>query len=100
MLPLGTDASVIAMISAERMKSVLMALATFSILERLRLQRYRAQLSFMRMCLMWHDGFEDLFRPLVAEVGTAEHEKRRDHPRDEIAKGQSRGKQEQKLVAK
>ena len=30
MLPAGTAASVIAMISAERMKSVLMALATFS----------------------------------------------------------------------
>ena len=54
----------------------------------------------MCMCLMWHDGFEDFFRPLVAEVCTPKHEKRRDHPRDEIAKGQSCGKQEQKLVAK
>ena len=72
----------------------------FLILERLRFQPYRAQLSFMRVCLMWHDDFEDFFRPLVAEVGTAEHEKRRDHPRDEIAKGQSCGKQQQKFVAK
>jgi hypothetical protein len=57
-LPAGTAASVIVMISAERMQPVLMALATFSSLHRHRIQRDSAELRFMLMCTMWHDGFE------------------------------------------
>jgi hypothetical protein len=33
----------------------------------------------------------------VAEVGTAKHKKRRDHPGKKIAQGQNSGKQEKKL---
>jgi hypothetical protein len=36
---------------------------------------------------VWDCGFEDFFRPLVAEVGAAKHEKRRDHRWEEIARG-------------
>jgi hypothetical protein len=37
----------------------------------MRIQRDRAPLSFMGVRLMWDDGFEEFFRPLVAEVGTS-----------------------------
>src|SRR5262245_2064457 len=63
-------------------------------------QRYCAQVSFMGVRLMWDDGFKDVFRPFVTEVGTAKHEKRRDHPREKITQDQNGGKQEKKLVAK
>ena len=54
----------------------------------------------MLMCTMWHDGFEDFFHAFVAEIGAANHEKRRDRPGEEVAKGQGNGQQDQKLVAK
>src|SRR4029077_3697757 len=63
-------------------------------------QRHRVWLAFVGVRLTADDGFEDLFRPFVAEVGTAKHEKRRDHPREKITQSQGSGKQENKLVSK
>jgi hypothetical protein len=54
----------------------------------------------MGVRLMRDDDFENFFRPLIAEVGTAKHEKWRDHRREEIAQHQSSGKQNKKLIAK
>jgi ERF superfamily len=72
----------------------------FLILECLRVQGHRAQPSFMGVRLVRDNGFEEFFRPLVAEVGPTKHEKRRDHPGEKIAQGQSSGKQNEKLVTK
>ena len=73
-LPAGSAPSVIAMISAERMKSVLMALATFSSSTVWALQRDRAELGFMLMGMMRQNGLEHFLHPFVAEVGAAEHQ--------------------------
>jgi hypothetical protein len=54
----------------------------------------------MLMCTMWHDGFEHFFYAFVTEIGAANHEKRRDRPGKEVAKGQGNGQQDQELVAK
>ena len=67
---------------------------------RLRIQRDGAELRFMLMCTMRHDGFEHFFRALVAEIDAANHEKRHDHPGKEVAEGQGNGQQNQELVAK
>ena len=80
-LPAGSAANVIAMISAERMKSVLMALATLFVLQALRIQCDRAELGFVLMGMMGQDGFEHFFHPFIAEVGAAKHQQRRDHRR-------------------
>ena len=79
----GTAASVIAMISADRMKSVLMAPATFCVLERLRVQRQRADLRLVGVGIDAGRRLEDLLGALVAEVGAADHQQRRDRPRRE-----------------
>jgi len=54
----------------------------------------------MLTCTMRHESFEHFFYPFVAEIGTANHEKRRDCPGKEIAKGHGNGQQDQELVAK
>ena len=54
----------------------------------------------MLMGSMWHDSFEHFFRAFVAEIGAANHEKRRDRRGKEVAKGQGNRQQDQELVAK
>ena len=96
----GTAASVIAMISADRMKSVLIALATFSSSSVCGFNATVPSCGFMRVRMMRHDGFEHLFHALVAEIGAAEHQQRRDRPGQEVAERQRGGQQDQELVAK
>jgi hypothetical protein len=75
------------MISAERTKSVLMALGDLLVLYRRRIQCDRTELRFMPMCAMWHDGLEHLFYAFVAEISAANHQERRDRRGKEVAEG-------------
>ena len=70
------------------------------VLERLRLQRHRAELGLMLVCMMGHDGFVQFFNAFVAEIGPAKHQKRGDCRGQEVAERQRSGKQDQELVAK
>ena len=86
------------MISAERMKSVLMAPATFSS-SRSRRSGHRTELGLVRVRVVRHDGVEDFFDAFVAEIGAAKHQQRDDGARQEVAERQSDRQQNQELVA-
>ena len=84
------------MISAERMKSVRIAPADERLLvlgpllgrdRRLRVRGVRA------------DQLPELLRALVAEVGAADHQDRREQPRQQLAEQQRGGQDQQQLVA-
>ena len=53
----------------------------------------------MLVRMMRQDGFEQFFHALVAEVGSAEHQQRRDRGGQEVAERKCYGKQDQELVA-
>jgi hypothetical protein len=71
----------------------------FLVLDRLRVQGDRSELGLMPMCTVRHDGLEHLLHPFVAEIGAAQHQQRRNRPRQEVAQHQGRGQQDQQLVA-
>src|SRR5258707_11570035 len=84
-LALGTADKVIAMISAERMKSVLTALSTFSS------SNVWAFIATVPTPASWSRtlwgamGLQNLFGSFVAEIDTAQHEKRCEHSGKKIA---------------
>ena len=53
----------------------------------------------MRVRMMRHDDLVDLLGALVAEIGAAEHQQRRDRRGQEVAERQGGGQQDQELVA-
>jgi hypothetical protein len=82
------------MISADRMKSVLMAPATPLLFQMRRVDRFRLMM-FVAGRL---DQMNDLFRTLVTEIKTADHQQRRHQPGHKIV-DQKRGRQQDhKLV--
>ncbi len=96
--PVGTLASVIAMISAERMKSVLMAPLHLLVLEALRVCVGGADGGLVLVRPMGPQRLEHLLGALVAEIGAADHQQRRDRPGREEAEDQRRRQQVEELV--
>jgi len=86
------------MISAERMKSVLIAPATFLVLERLRIEAGRLDLLLMLMRGMREDEFVEFLRTLVAEIEPTEHEERDDHLRQQQAEHKGDRQEDEQLV--
>ena len=93
----ATSLSAITMISADRMKSVRIAPPTID-------ASCSAPISPLsvatgRVVLVAAQPLPDLLGALVAEVGAAAHQQRREEPGQELAEQQGRGEDEQELVA-
>ena len=90
----ATSLSAITMISADRMKSVRIAPATIAFSASSPSLDRRAW-----SCVVAADAVPDLLGALVAEVGAADHQDRRQQPGQELAEQQGRREDEQQLVA-
>ena len=91
----ATSLSAITMISADRMKSVRMAPGRHLAARRPRRRPRWAR----RGCRAQRIRPQHLLGALVAEVGGAEHQDRRQQPRQELTEQQRGGQDEQQLVA-